>query len=473
MKVSLCIGVLVLAQAAGAYGQGTYLQNSANFSGDEQLLAESASGPFVQSYFNEADTAKSSVSLCSSSCDCGSGCAGNVKSGCCGHKFSWGDDTYVTVGAGLRLSYNAIEGGNQSGNGGTRQDFSVNNARLYVNGQGHKRIGFEFNTDINGAQGFDYGGNAPFGSQSTGEMRILDAILKFQLTDNIYLWTGRMLPPSDRSNLSGPFYTNIWNFPSVQLGYSNIFQGRDDGAALWGEYGGGVFKWQAGVFEGESTGSPVVNGHPAKDNLMFSGRVVLNLLDPEPGYYNSSTYYGAKEILAIGATVMHRSDNLANLAGAPVDYTGWNIDGLFETKLSNRGVVTLEAAYHSFDDNDGLDPIFGGAPPAVPGISNPPAFLNRQGESYFVLSSYLFPRKWCLMGVPGQFQVVGRYQNYDHDNILGGSGNLGGGTVEVYDSQINYIMFGHNARISAVWSQLEVAGSAVVDTLTIGTQVQF
>ncbi|MEO2045251.1 MAG: porin [Pirellulales bacterium] len=462
MKFSLFIGVLVFAQSTGAYGQGTYTPYGANFSGAEQLLAESASGPIAHSYLNEADTAETSVTLCSSSCDCGSGCAGNVKSGCCGHKFSWGDDTYVTVGAGLRLSYNAIEGGNQApSNSGTRQDFSVNNARLYVNGQGHKRIGFEFNTDINGAQGFDYHGGS-FGSQNTGEMRILDAVLKFQLTDHIHLWTGRMLPPSDRSNLSGPFYANVWNFPFAQFGYPNIFQGRDDGAALWGEYGGGVFKWQAGVFEGESTGSPFVNGHPGKDNLMFSGRVVLNLLDPEPGYYNSSTYYGAKDILAIGATVMHRSDAQDNIAATDyVDFTGWSIDALFEKKLSNRGVVTLEGAYYDFNDNDGET---SGA-----AITLPPSGNNRQGESYFVLSSYLFPRKCCLLGFPGQFQVSGRYQRYDRDTINGG----GGGKDEQTDAQINYIMFGHNARISGVWSQLDIPGSANIDTFTIGTQVQF
>lgn len=464
MRFSLFISALVLGQATGAYGQDTYTQNSASLLGVEQLHAESASNPVAHSYFNEGDVVESSLSLCSSACDCGStcdcgsGCAGNVKSGCCGRKFSWGKDTHVTVGAGLRLSYNAREGANQSGNGGTQQDFKVDSARLYVNGQGHKRIGFEFNTDLNGTQGFDYEGG-PFGSQNTGEMRVLDAILKFQLTDHIHLWTGRMLPPSDRSNLSGPFYANVWNFPFAQFGYPNIFQGRDDGAALWGEYGGGVFKWQAGLFEGESTGSGVVHGHPNTDNLMFSGRVVLNLLDPEPGYYNSSTYYGAKDILAIGATVMHRSDAHNNIAATDfVDYTGWSIDGLFETKLSNDGVVTFEAAYHNFDDNDGL-----------PRVTLPPSGGNRQGESYFLLSSYLFPKKWCLLGVPGQFQVAGRYQNYDRDSIAG----LGGGIDEQIDSQINYIMFGHNARISAVWSRLDRPTSSNMDTFTMGTQVQF
>jgi hypothetical protein len=369
----------------------------------------------------------------------------------------------LTGGAGIRASYNAIEGGNPA-NGGTKQDFNLNNARLYFNGQGHERIGFEFNTDINNAQGFDVSGSGGgFGSLDEGEMRILDAIVKFQLTDNIHLWTGRFLPPSDRSNLSGPFYANAWNFPFAQFGYPNIFQGRDDGAALWGEHGGGKFKWQVGAFEGESIGGPRFVGQPATDNLMFSGRIVLNLLDPEPGYYNASTYYGEKDILAIGATLMHRSGALFDaVAAEAVDFTGWSIDGLFETKLANGGVVTIEAAYYNFNDNDGA--ISGGGP-----VTLPPSGGNRQGDSFFVLSSYLFPREFCLLSVNGQFQVMGRYQRYDREAIGGG----GGGMDDQVDLQVNYIMFGHNARISAVWSRLDTEATSDIDTLTIGTQVQF
>ncbi len=45
---------------------------------------------------------------------------------------------------------------------------------------------------------------------------------------------------------------------------------------------------------GPST-APNTNGNPE-----FVMRLVANLLDPEPGYYNASTYYGEKNIAAIG-----------------------------------------------------------------------------------------------------------------------------------------------------------------------------
>lgn len=389
-------------------------------------------------------------------------CFGYSRSGGCGKCFNWGNDFSLSVGAGIRASYNSIEGANPA-NDGRKQDFNINNARLYFNGQGHERIGFEFNVDVNNAQNFDLHQTNGFGSQDEGELRVLDAILKLQLTDTLHVWMGRFLPPSDRSNLDGPFYLNAWNFPFAQIGYPNIFQGRDDGVSLWGEYGGGAFKWQIGAFEGESAGGTNFVGQPGTDNLMFTARVTLNLLDPEPGYYNASTYYGEKDILAIAAAVMHRSDALQNSAGSgAVDYTGWNIDALYETKLCNCGVITFEGAYYDFNDNDGFIP--GNGP-----VTLPPSFGPRQGNSYFVLSSYLFPKQHCFLNVKGNFQVLGRYQSYDRDMV----GQTAGGVDDQTDLQLSYIMFGHNARISAVWSQLDTPGAENSDTFTIGSQFQF
>ncbi|MEO2033669.1 MAG: hypothetical protein ABGZ35_16445 [Planctomycetaceae bacterium] len=380
------------------------------------------------------------------SCGAGCGTEGCGRGGCrsgCGTCFNWSEDTWLKVGAGIRTSYNS----------GAAQDFKLNNARLYFNGQGHERIGFELNTDINGAQGFGAG------SPVADEMRILDAILKVQLSDNTHFWMGRMLPPSDRSNLSGPFYLNAWNFPFAQFGYPNIFQGRDDGAVLWGEQGGGAFKWQVGAFEGESAGGPNFIPNAGADNLMFSGRVVVNLLDPEPGYYNSSTYYGEKDILAIGAALMHRPDS----NGPNADYTGWNLDALFETKLSNGGVVTLETAYYDFDDS-GV---------TVPASTLPPSLGSRQGNSYFMLASYMFAEECCIFDIAGKFQVMGRYQEYDRELLT--AGGVPAGTDDQTDLQLNYVMFGHNARVSAIWSHLNAIGGAATssDTFTLGAQVQF
>ena len=453
MRITLlaCAVVAATFMAVGnAFAQNQWMVSRTAFENYYQSSSETPRG--------EDNVA--SPSDVAGSCDDGAKADGGCeKNNCCG--FAWGTDWSINVGAGIRTSYNAIEFGNPA-NGGTRQDFNLNNARIYLNGQGHERIGFEFNTDINNAQGFmdNHNGN-PFGTTELGEMRILDAILKFDMGGNTHVWFGRLLPPSDRSNLSGPFYLNAWNFPFAQLGYANIFQGRDDGVVLWGERDCGRIKWSIGLFDGENLGGRDVAGQPGVDNLEVAARLTVNLLDPEPGYYNSSTYYGEKDILAIGLAVQHRS-----AAVDTADSTNWNLDVLFEKPLGNCGVLTLEGAYYEYNDNDGLHPAGGE-------ILNPVTGGSRQGESYFILGSYLLPREVCLAGYAGKWQVMGRYQEYSHDFQDVGAGF----DADQWDLQLNYIMFGHDARLSAVWSQLDNSGltrdGGVSNTFTLGAQVQF
>ncbi len=398
-------------------------------------------------------------------------CEGGCFDSCCdsGWMHRIDKDKWVKVGAGIRTSFRSRE---RTGAGGSHvNDFNIDNARIYVSGQGHPLFGFELNTDINNAQGFDPSASG-FGGESlfAGEMRILDAVIKMKLTDTVNLWAGRFLPPSDRSNLSGPFYLNAWNFPYTQFGYNNIFQGRDDGAALWGQYGDGAFKWQVGLFDGENSGGPVDIGHPRQDKLQFNGRVVLNLLDPEPGYYNSSTYYGEKDILALGASIFHRPDALVGPAGGTADYTAWNLDFLWEQKLDNCGVVTLEAAYYNIDDESGT----AAAPPGG-AVRNPTGIFgdsaNRQGDSYFILASYLLPNDVQIGCLHGRFQLMSRYQQYNHDTV----GGTAGGVSDQIDLQLNYILEGHNARLTALWTQHDAAtaGRDNLDAFILGTQLQF
>jgi hypothetical protein len=65
----------------------------------------------------------------------------------------------------------------------------------------------------------------------------------------------------------------------------------------------------------------------------------------------------------------------------------------------------------------------------------------------------------------GKFQPVVRYQTFDAD--------LFAFEADQWDIGVNYIIKGHNARLSAVWSKLEVDGLGDNDTITLGAQLQF
>lgn len=334
----------------------------------------------------------------------------------------------VSLGMGLRTSFNAVEDAAPSGKDWSK-DFSLDSIRLYLSGQFLESVTFEFNTE-----------------KDPENIRVLDGVVKFGFNDYFNLWAGRFLPPSDRSNLSGPYYLNSWDFPFVQK-YPAIFAGRDNGAAIWGQINGGQFKYQIGAFEGlgDTSGGP-----NQKDNLLYAGRLVLNLWDPEPGYYNSSTYYGSKNVLAIGLVGMSQKDAVGT-ATAPGDFTGWNIDLLLERNLAQAGIATLEGAYYDYD-RDGVNPA------VTTGDAG-------EGKGYFILASYLLPGKIRAGKFQGQLQPLLRFQKFEN-------GGKSTGDHDRLDIGLSYIIDGHNARITANYAKEDPFGSPDFSIFRIGLQFQ-
>jgi hypothetical protein len=302
--------------------------------------------------------------------------------------------------------------------------------RPYLSGQINRYIKFEGNLD----------------SESTNNIRVLDAVLKLEFGDYFNIWTGHFLPPSDRSNLSGPYYLNAWSYPTGVHAYTNEFAGRDDGLAYWGQYKGGVVKWQLGFFGMGGGGTP---------DPRFAGRVTVNLFDPEPGYYNSSTYYGTKDILAFGAVLQHEPAP----DGAPDEdaNTIWNLDALFEKNFAGAGTLDAEGAFYGFAGSD-------------------------QGTSFFLLASFLFPDK---VGI-GQFQPMLRLQRAqwgEGETFPGAAAQVPNplppdtdASLLSIDAGLHYIVNGHNTRFSATlrYNSLAVADAdAVTDAvIVLGAQIQ-
>jgi hypothetical protein len=356
----------------------------------------------------------------------------------------------ITIGMGLRTSFNTFQYGAPDGTNWSK-DFAVDDLRLYLSGQMLKHVTFEFNTE--------YQRIPALGTQTatSGNVRILDGIVKFGFNDYVNIWMGQFLPPSDRSNLSGPFYLNAWDFPFVQK-YPAVFAGRDDGAAIWGQIKGGMFKYQFGAFEGLGHCAPYSAGTACatttpnqKDSLLYAGRLTLNLWDPEPGYYNSSTYYGAKNVLAIGLVGMHQTD----AAGTPANFAnfdGWNVDFLAERNLGEAGVPTVEFAFYSYNYGGVIAPVVGDSP---------------EGSGYFVLGSYLLPWKMGMDDFKGRLQPMARYQQYDN-------GGQSTGEHKRLDIALSYVLDGHNARITADYAlnNPESGAGPRANSIQLGLQFQ-
>ncbi|HEY8507939.1 MAG TPA: porin, partial [Steroidobacteraceae bacterium] len=218
----------------------------------------------------------------------------------------------ISLGAGIRTSFAHTD----PDFGEESDDFELNSARIYISGSITKQISAMFNTEYN----------------TVGEtIRVIDAAVKFEFSDKFNIWAGRFLPPSDRANLYGPYYANHWGVyrDGVQDGYPFETEGRADGVMYWGQFG--ITKVSFGAFDINSLSK-------GTSDVLFAGRVQFDFWDPEGGYYLNSTYYGEKDLLALGVATQTASGDNA-----------YSVDFLLEKKLANSGVATIEAQYAMYD----------------------------------------------------------------------------------------------------------------------------
>lgn len=338
--------------------------------------------------------------------------------------FDLGDGSSFSIGAGVRMSYNSVEDAAPSGSDYSN-DFEVDNARIYMSGRVNKYIGATFNTER---------------KQDDG-IRVMDAYAQFEPMPAFNIWAGRMLPASDRANLDGPFYLNVWEYPFVS-NYPNLAVGRDNGVQIWGKLLNDKFTYVAGAFKGHNN---VAGGSNDSDSLLYTGRIAYAFweAEPAPAYYTGSTYYGAKDILTVGLVGMFQKDGVGILT-ARDDYMAWNIDVLMEKKMGG-GALTLEGAYYNYDLGSALDCGSGepGAPACPAAGPNDNVGGQVEGDAFYVTAAYLFPGKvgW------GQFQPYVRYQKFSRD--------VSNTDKTQTDIGLNYVIKGHNARITAVFSKVK------------------
>ena len=348
-----------------------------------------------------------------------------------------GDTGSISVGLGLRGSYTSDDHG--APDGSRSSDFNLDSVRLYVNASLNKMIAGTFNTERDG----------------DGNIKVLDAYGRFEFKDEFNVWAGRLLPPSDRSNLDGPYYLSSWNYPGLVSQYPAKFAGRDDGAVVWGKVFEKKLTYSVGVFDGHNR---IKGASNQGDSMLIAGRVAFNFLDVEdnPGYYESSTYYGSADIATLGFAFMSQKNGVGT-AAKPGDYFGWNVDGLFEKKIPGGGAFTLEGAYYHYDT--------GGVFDVAPSFANASSTANvgglTQGHAYLASAGFLIPAEvgW------GKFQPVIRYQEFD--------ATLTNTTYKQYDASLNYIIKGHNARISVDYAHTTTSRQPTDSKITAGLQLQF
>ncbi len=388
-----------------------------------------------------------------------------------GGKIEIGEDKWISVGLGMRSSFSFNE--DQAPNGNNwNNDFRLENLRLYVNGQMHKYLKFEFNTECTNCPGILPANNSLGGAGGGGTMIVLDAIAKFEFNPYFNVWAGRLLVPLDRAELSGPFYQNTFDFdktPFYPSDFGNFGAGRfgrDDGINVWGAVMDGRLSYVVGLFDGFDSVQNLA------DNLLYAGRISYNFLNVEknPGYYTSSTYYGTGgDILTLAFAINHQAGGVGNAAN-PGDFTGFSTDLLFEKLLGSSAddwVFTAEGEFKHFDSELNV---------AALGAGFFGCFCMFDGDAYSVAGLLLFPNN----GGFGRFQPYVRWT----ENISNNSAD-----TDEFEAGMNYVIDGHNARLSLAWqygninrngttgvpNQLDftsTAGGGSIHAIKIGVQFQ-
>jgi hypothetical protein len=92
---------------------------------------------------------------------------------------------------------------------------------------------------------------------------------------------------------------------------------------------------------------------------LFSGRVQVSLLSPEPAWFQRTTYYGERDLVSIGIGGQFQNNGSvmavpAAMMGMPPpvplldDYREFNADLIVEKRFGGAGALSLEGAYYNF-----------------------------------------------------------------------------------------------------------------------------
>ncbi len=349
--------------------------------------------------------------------------------------FQLGEDVSLTPGYAMRYSYTNRE--DSTANGGHSTDFHLDSGRFMLGASFGKMLKATLSTERVG-----------------GRNHFLDAFAQFEFMPEFNIWAGRLVSPSDRANMAGPYYSmggGYWPGVASRYGWSGgRFVARDDGGVVWGTVADGRLGYSLGAFVGRTFGIGSLTKEGAKkvgvqtsDSLMYAGRLQYDFWDRAPGYYNIANWLGAKDILSVGAAFRYQDKGVLTTHGTG-DYAGYNLDFLMEKRIKGSGTVAWEAAWYDYDTDN--------------------VVRSEQGEAYSTGLSFIFEHKlgW------GRFQPFVHWQKFEADTQV---------NTRQYDLGVNYVIDGYNAQLSATFTNTKVSGGLAnrsdLDKFGVTLQLQF
>ena len=381
---------------------------------------------------------------------------GMVSPSWAGIKMEIDEQTKGEVGIWMQTWYQYVEDGKNHGkiNEEDLNDFMIRRAYMYLKGQVTDLVSFftHVASDRVGQEGLDKSG---LGLGSGVAWR--DLWITLNLHEALKIQMGRMYVPLTRNY--GTTSTKCMlttDLPFLQGGVrSNIFYaqkvGRDDSVTIWGNPLDGLLQYRFMVSEGvegktENEAKTVVINDNPEDNLRFVGRLSLSLLEPETSWFNKGTYLGKKKVLSFGFG-MDSQDDLTLNDRPDEDNFVWTLDAFFDHPVG-AGAITVEAAYVDIDNctqNHNYSELKAGD----------------DAENWYINAGYLLPGS---IG-PGRLQPFIRYETVDVDKRDVDKDY----ETDVWTAGLNYLMKGHNCKITADYTNVDQDSDASRDDQDIIT----
>jgi hypothetical protein len=173
-------------------------------------------------------------------------------------------------------------------------------------------------------------------NKATPGMNIQDAFGTVKVLGDMFkIDMGYMLPPLAHNAVQGATTLYSWDYFNNSFRHSNVFHsttdpiGRDTGVQLRGLILNDIIEYRVGMFQGkrDDVSTTRVSG---RNMFRVAGRLQINLLDPETGFFYAGSYLGAKRVLSFGVSYDFQ-DNYHHSSG----------DGILDMPLG-PGVLTAQ-----------------------------------------------------------------------------------------------------------------------------------
>jgi hypothetical protein len=292
----------------------------------------------------------------------------------------------------------------------------------------------------------------------------IDALDQFARWLGVYA-KGRVGKFDYRVSMSDPFLTNLPTNTAYVVG------GVQTGNPL--ALGNSItnFNTQGTAVGITSTGTNVANYNPQNDSHVYQGYFDYNFFEPEPNLlpYMQGTYLGTKKVLSVGAGFMYNQGGmysrpttsvvtLSNAIATPDLYAAvatnkhdiklFGADVFYDTPLdtARRTAVTFYGVYYNYDFGPNYVRFVGAENPGYGAAATRGNAVPQSGTGGSVYGQLGFLTGKNTLGKKVRLQPYVAYLHSNYEGLRNSAGNIQG--VNVYDAGLNFLIDGHNAKVT-------------------------